>query len=236
MISQTASSGKGIPVRWHWWWLAVALVGLLVLGILAFAIFQPVKVLPRIRLAPGFVLVDQNGQRLTNEDLRGRVVLYNFVYTRCGEQCDKLNATMREVQARLGEVDLGGMPVEMITISFDPEHDKPEQLAAYAQKVGADPAQWRFATGDPQRLKQIIGAGFEAYYEPDGQDGFRFDPAYVLVDGWGIIRGEYHYEVETPDADRIMRHIGVLAEEVRKSKGANKLIYEAAHLFLCYAR
>jgi hypothetical protein len=27
----------------------------------------------------------------------------------------------------------------------------------------------------------------------------------------------------------------VLAEEVRKATGVNKLVYEAAHLFLCYA-
>ena len=42
-------------------------------------------------------------------------------------------------------------------------------------------------------------------------------------------------EVAVSDADRILRHIGVLAEEVQKATGANKLIYEAAHLFLCYA-
>jgi hypothetical protein len=57
----------------------------------------------------------------------------------------------------------------------------------------------------------------------------------VLVDGWGIIRGKYRYQVQVPDADRILRHIGVLAEEVQKATGPNKLIYEAAHLFLCYA-
>ena len=57
----------------------------------------------------------------------------------------------------------------------------------------------------------------------------------MLVDGWGIIRGKYRYQVAVSDADRILRHIGVLAEEVQKATGANKLIYEAAHLFLCYA-
>lgn len=57
----------------------------------------------------------------------------------------------------------------------------------------------------------------------------------MLVDGWGIIRGKYRYQVRVPDSERIVRHITVLAEEVQKSKGANKLIYEAAHLFLCYS-
>lgn len=222
-------------VHWHWWWLAAGAAALVLVSVLAFAIFKPVKVLPRIRLAPGFILTDQDGQRFTNEDLRGQVVLYNFLYTRCGAACDQPNQTMQNVQSRLDEIDLGNMPVKLVTISFDPAQDLPEVLRAYAQSAGADLQRWRFATGDPDRLKQIIGDGFEAFYSADDQGGFQFDPTFVLVDGLGIIRGEYHYQVETPDAERILRHIGVLADEVRKSKGANKLIYEAAHLFLCYA-
>jgi protein SCO1/2 len=235
MAVQTASPGKGLRFHWRWWWLVIGLLAMIVLGILAFAIFQPIKVLPRMRLAPGYILTDQDGQRLTNEDLLGKVVVYNFLYTGCGAECAAMNATMRAVQDRLAEVNPGIMPVQFVTISFDPERDTPEKLNAYAMEQGADPAQWRFATGDPARMKQIIGDGFEAYYAPDGQGGFQFDPSFTLVDGWGIIRGEYRYQVETPDADRILRHIGVLAEEIQKSKGANKLIYEAAHLFLCYS-
>jgi len=51
----------------------------------------------------------------------------------------------------------------------------------------------------------------------------------------GIVRGQYRYETLASDVDRISRHVGVLAEEVQKSTGANRLVYEAAHLFLCYA-
>jgi protein SCO1/2 len=223
------------PLRFHWWWLAVALVAVVVVGILAFAILKPVKVLPRIRQAPGFILADQDGQRLTSEDLRGKVVVYNFLYTGCGEACDAMNATMQDVQHRLGEVDLDGLPVQFVTISFDPSNDTPEALKTYADSLGADPARWRFVTGDAARVKQVIGTGFEAFYKPADQGGFQFDPKFVLVDGLGIIRSEYKYQVETPDADRILRHLGVLAEEVRKATGVNKLVYEAAHLFLCYA-
>jgi protein SCO1/2 len=236
MAVQASSQPRSTrPPQFHWWWLAVALAAVVVVGILAFAILKPVKVLPRMRQAPGFILTDQNGQRLTSEDLRGKVVVYNFLYTRCGEACDAMNATMQEVQRRLAEVELGNMPVQFVTISFDSEHDTPETLKAYAKSLGADPTQWRFVTGDANRVKQVIGSGFEAFYTPDDQGGFQFDPKFVLVDGLGIIRSEYRYQVETPDADRILRHLSVLAEEVRKATGVNKLVYEAAHLFLCYA-
>jgi protein SCO1/2 len=209
--------------------------GLLVLGALAFKVFQPVQVVPRIRIAPGFALTTQNDERLTNEDLRGKFVLYNFIYTGCPEPCNNLNQTMREIQDRIDDAELGDIPVQLITISFDPENDTPDALAEYAKAQGADPSLWIFATlNDPALLKTIIGGGFEAYYNQKDEGTFTFDPKFVLVDGWGIIRGEYRYQTTIPDTDRILRHMSVMAEEVRNSQGAATLAYEAAHYFLCY--
>ncbi|MCB9419827.1 MAG: SCO family protein [Ardenticatenaceae bacterium] len=212
------------------------LIILVVGSAFAFKVFQPVQVLPRIRLAPGFLAVDQDGERLTNEDLRGQFVLYNFTYTNCSTGCEQMNQTMREIQNQLDTVELGDIDVSLVTISFDPERDTPKALQAYAQSVGADPAVWRFVTlSDPTMMKFVIGGGFETYYEANEDGSFSFDPAFVLVDGWGIIRGEYRYQTMTPDSERILRHLGVLAEEVINSQGVNSVAYEAAHYFLCYA-
>lgn len=211
------------------------LVGLVLVGALAFKIFQPIQVVPRIRLAPGFSLIDQNGEQLTNEDMRGRFVLYNFTYTRCPEPCANLNQTMQDIQARIGEVDLGGVPITFVTISFDPAYDTPERLLSYAQAAGADGENWVFATTENTTLlKHIIGGGFEAYYNQKEDGTFTFDPKFVLVDGWGVVRGEYRYQTLSPDTDRILRHIGVLSKEVQNSVGSATLAYEAAHFFLCY--
>ena len=211
------------------------LLALLVVSAIAFKVFQPVQVVPRIRLTPGFSLTTQTSEQLTNEDLRGSFVLYNFIYTGCPEPCNNLNQTMREVQSRLDEVELSGIPIKFVTISFNPENDTPEILAAYAASQGADPDQWIFATTTDQvKLKTMIGGSFEAYYHQNEDGTFTFDPKFVLVDGMGMIRGEYRYQTTVPDADRILRHIGVMAEEVINSEGAATLAYEAAHYFLCY--
>jgi protein SCO1/2 len=208
---------------------------LAVAAALAFKIFQPIQVLPRIRLAPAFSMVDQYGNVLTNEDLRGSLVLYAFTYTRCPQPCGGMDETLLEVAASLNELELNGIPVRLVTISFDPQYDIPRVLAEAALRSGADGERWLFATlKDPALLKTVIGAGFEVYYQQLPDESFEFDPAFVLVDGWGIIRGEYHYQTVAPDARRISRHIGVLAQEVEKSQGAARLAYEAAHLFLCY--
>jgi protein SCO1/2 len=217
-------------------WAIYGLAALLVGGALAFKIFQPIQVLPRMRLAPAFSMVDQNGQRLTNEDLRGHFVIYTFLYSGCLPRCEAPLETLRAVQRRLKEVDLGDVPVTIVAVSFDPQADTAAVLHDFARQLGAEAAGWRFVTmADPVRLKTVVGSGFRVYYEPQAEGGFRFDPRLILVDGWGVIRGEYKYQAQTPDADRLLRHLSVLADEVRNSDGPNRLAYEAAHYFLCYA-
>jgi protein SCO1/2 len=219
--------------QWRWAWLAIGIVATTLLAVAAFAIFQPIKVLPRMRLAPGFSLIDQRGLQLTNEALRGHFVLYSFSYTRCGAACAQIERTLRSVQERLAAFPADAAPVTLVTITFDPEWDTPAVLAAHGRAVGADGAYWRLAAGDPALTKTIIGEGFEVFYQPDGKGGFQFDPELVLVDGWGIIRAEYRRDA--PNPDRILQHLAVLQDEIRNSRGAGKLAYEAAHLFLCYA-
>lgn len=212
------------------------ILGLLMVSAFAFKIIQPIQVLPRMQLSPAFDLIDQSNERLTSEDLRGQFVLYTFTYTNCPAPCFNINETMQEVQSRLNEVQLDGIDVSFVTISIDPERDTPEVLNSYAKSIGADTNKWQFATTTNKALlKTIIGSGFETYYEDKGNGDFALDPAFVLVDGWGIVRSEYRYSTEVSNADRILRHLGVLAEEVHNSKGTTKYAYEAAHLFLCYA-
>ncbi len=212
------------------------LLGFVMIAAFAFKVFQPIQVLPRMQLSPAFDLTDQSNERLTSEDLRGKFVLYTFTYTNCPTPCYNINETMQEVQSRLSEVQLDGDDVSFVTISIDPEHDTPEVLNTYAEAIHADTNKWKFATTTNKALlKTIIGSGFETYYEDKGNGNFSLDPAFVLVDGWGIVRAEYRYSTEVSNADRIIRHLGVLAEEVHNSNGTTKYAYEAAHLFLCYA-
>ncbi len=214
--------------------VTLSILGLVVVSVMAFAIFEPIQVLPRIRLAPGFSLIEADGSPLTSEDLRGSIVLYHFTHLSCGADCDSATETLAEVTARADSIDLAGAPFEVVTVSFDPAHDTPEAMTARLQELGAPP-NWHLATQqNTDLLRTVIGSGFETWYEERADGSFAFDPVFVLVDGWGVIRGEYRYQVLVDDVDRIARHIDVLGQELRNSDGAATLAYEAAHLFLCY--
>ncbi len=201
---------------------------------IAFVVFRPIQVLPRISLAPGFSFIDQNGKRFISEDLRGRLAIYNFTYTGCTTPCPQTSQAMRTIQEELAPLDTYGLPVEFVTISFDPAHDTPEQLHAYAESLGANTTNWHFVTGDVAQLKNVIGGGFSAYFGPGDNEAFIFDPVFAMVDGWGILRALYR--TAAPDPSLVKRDVQLIAQEVKNSKGVNHYAYEAAHLFLCYPR
>lgn len=209
--------------------------GVLLGAVLVFAIVQPIKVLPRIRLAPGYSLQDQHGDPLTSETSRGSITLYSFAPLECTDECDALFETLREVRERAArEVDLGEVDLQLVTIALA---DDPgvAGLAAAAEASGADGDTWRWAGGDWDRIRTVVGAGFRRYVALEDDGTVDFDPGFVLVDGNGMVRSELRYQTLSSDADRLVRQLGVLGDELRYAHGVAAAGYEAAHLFLCYA-
>ena len=100
---------------------------------------------------PDFTLIAQDGSTLRLGSLRGRVVLIDFIYTRCPmpEACPRLSANFAYLQKRLGG------RIDLISITLDPKWDKPPVLEAYARRWAADTRTWRFATGQPEEIRRI---------------------------------------------------------------------------------
>lgn len=239
--------------------LAYSVPLFLVISVMAFNIFRPILVLPRLSIGPGFGLVDISDEKITNETMRGTVVLYSFTYTNCEQNCPTLMDKMSEVRQRINEVELDDVNVEMVTITIDPERDTPEKMVEYAAQYGVTPNNqtvpipWHFVTGANSNLVKImVSSGFDLFHEKvPAETGsaadyhVKFVPMAVLIDGWGIIRAEYRQFEGTErlslsegttdiDPDIILRDIGLIAEEARNSKGVASAAYEAAHLFACY--
>ena len=246
-ISSTVSSSNQEPNRDRLLskratilWIAAALIP--IIAVIAFAVLQPVKVRPRIGLAPGYAFTDQNGRQLTSEDVRGKLTFYNFTYTNCSDPCPQTTDTMAQIHRLVEGMDMGGVPVQFVTMAFDPDRDTPEALAAYAAQIdpalNAEGSNWRFVTGPADRLKNVIGGGFGVYYQPSTDPAeagsYTFDPTIIMVDGNGIMRAIY--ERDLPDMQTVERDVKLVVAEVKNSEGPGKLVYEAAHLFLCYPK
>ena len=117
--------------------------------------------LPVLGPAPEFSLVDQLGRPASSADLAGKVVVANFVFTSCTDICPALSATMGRARDGLEEAHLLGGKALLLSFSVDPERDTPEALAAYAERFGADPATWRFLTGDRAQIDRLLLTGFK---------------------------------------------------------------------------
>jgi protein SCO1 len=97
---------------------------------------------------------DARPVKFYSEALSGKVVLVNFIFTRCGGACPLITAKLAQVKNELGESF--GREVRFVSISIDPEHDSPEELARFARKMDAVHPEWLFVTGDKAQVDQVV--------------------------------------------------------------------------------
>jgi protein SCO1/2 len=108
---------------------------------------------------PNVPLVTQDGRtvRFYDDLVKDRLVVVNFIFTRCTASCPLETAKLADVQKRLGT--RVGRDIFIYSITLDPEHDTPAALKAYAEKFHAGPG-WLFLTGkreDIDRLRAKLG-------------------------------------------------------------------------------
>lgn len=95
---------------------------------------------------PDSAWLDQDGQAFRLSDLKGKAVAVTFIFTRCPlpDYCPRLSARFMEAQRALA----GERSWHLLSLSFDPRHDTPAVLKAYAEAQGAALPRWTFATGE----------------------------------------------------------------------------------------
>ena len=96
-----------------------------------------------------FDLVDQNGQRVTDADFKGKPTLVFFGYTHCPDVCP---ATLFDVSEVLRALGKDGERVGALFVTVDPERDTAPVLKDYLSSF--DP-RLRAATGDRRSIDAV---------------------------------------------------------------------------------
>ena len=222
MIMPQSQRGAG-PMLW----MAVA-TGMLTAAVAGVSrlVIAPAPPLQVFAELPAFALIDQDGRSFSLEDLRGRVTVASFIFTRCAGQCPLMTAEMarlaREFAPDGAQKREGDAAIQLVSFSVDPQWDTPERLAAYANAQGPKEsersnersASWRFVTGEPAEIDRLCRDGFKLALSQDGgtaEEPIAHSTRLVLIDRAAKIRGDY----DTAEAGELARLRRELRQLVR---------------------
>jgi len=139
------------------------------------------------RMAPGgkaaaFTLIDTDGKPFDSSSLAGRVWVGSVFFANCPGPCFRENQSIANILKEIGDPSLVA-----VSLTCDPENDTPEALARYADRFEADPARWKFLTGDMAVIKEVANKTFLLPAEV----GVHSERG-VIFDRQGRLRGSFH--------------------------------------------
>ncbi len=133
---------------------------------------------------PEFKLVSHEGEEFSEQDLKGKVWLVNFFFTRCHGPCPRLTQKQQEMQSTL----LPFKNLRHLSITSDPEYDTVEQLSSYAKNYSAVTGRWFFLGGSKDTILSLAKSAFKVV---SGEEPDMHSTRIILIDKEGEVRGYY---------------------------------------------
>lgn len=158
-----------------------------------------------------FTLLNQYGESMTLEKVKGKVFVAEYFFTTCGTICPKMTEQMTRVQEQFR----GNDDVKILSFTVNPDYDTVQVLLEYAQKYGAEKDQWHFLTGSKEELYRLARKSFfvlkpaEAINLGDAGSDFIHTNNFVLVDQQLRIRG-YYDGTSISEVNELMEDIELL--------------------------
>lgn len=163
-------------------------------------------------LLPATVLQTQSGAQISLSDFRGKWLLVEFMYTRCATYCLAAGSEFAQLQRQLAApLSLGR--AQLLSISFDPAHDTPSQLANYLRRSGDRDAgdgghgDWIAARPMDLRDSAQLERVFGVTVIPDGLGGYTHDAGISLVDPQGRLVAIYDLGDALPVSRAVLRRL-----------------------------
>jgi protein SCO1/2 len=188
---------------------------LLILSGLIFIVYTMVskkeegsKNLPKLSQVAPFQLIDQDGQIFSEEALKGKVWVVDFIFTRCKGPCPLMTEKMAKFQKNFE----GNENIHFVTITMDADFDSPGVLKKFAEEYGANFSKWHFLTG---KSDDIISIARNIFKVPAESDPEMHTTRFVLVDADGFIRS-YHDSLDSESLDTLKKHLELLEKNFNR--------------------
>jgi protein SCO1 len=137
---------------------------------------------------PDYHFTNELGEAVSLSQFKGQVLAFTFFFTSCPfpEYCPRMTSNFGQVEKDLGKMTNAPARWHLLSISFDPAHDTPRRLAAYALAADYDKTHWSFLTGDEEQISGLAEQMGENYWHEGGSIGHNLRT--VVVDPSGHIR------------------------------------------------
>jgi cytochrome oxidase Cu insertion factor (SCO1/SenC/PrrC family) len=183
--------------------------------------------LPVVKAAAGGAIFDSTGKPLNLRDLtRGRITVLSFIYTRCAamKACPYAAGVLNQLHLLSVDDPTLAKNMRLVSMSFDPDYDTPQRLAAYSEKFLEEKSgcEWRFATAKSTAELESILAAYGQAVDKRANASDPQGPLYhilrvFLIDREGRIRNIY--SSGTLDPRLVVADVKtLLLEEARLSK------------------
>jgi len=162
----------------------VAVFGIVVAGNMLYKKSQSDNALPYYSVIPQFEFITQDSIPFGLNDLKGKISVVDFMFTRCKGPCPIMSNLMGELYQHFDNVS----NVQFVSISVDPEYDSLLALQNYAKLQGVDDNRWVFLSASMADVVNLCENGFKL--SADDLPGAH-STKFIIVDPDGHIRGYY---------------------------------------------
>jgi protein SCO1/2 len=173
---------------------------------------------------PNITLTNQFGDQVSLDDIKGKIIVVDFFFTRCPSICPFLTKNVKGLQDAMKMKDfrkkIDSSFVQFISFTVDPERDSAQALKKYADKYGVNHDTWWFVTGPKKKIYDFAFNELKlGLHDGAGMDSnFIHTEKLVLLDRERIVRG-YYNGLDTASLSKLAEDMTILMlERDRKKK------------------
>jgi protein SCO1/2 len=176
------------------------------------AIAKSIRKNDTISVVQPFEFLNQDGQRVTDKDMEGKVYVAEFFFTTCPGICPRMNNNMRTVYDRFkDEKDF-----RILSYTCDPERDSVAQLKKYSDSMKVNTTKWVFLTGRKDSLYALARNSYTiddpANNVSSIDDQFLHSQLWALVNKKGEVKKIYD-GLKPSEVGEMMKQIKKLLKE-----------------------
>lgn len=157
-----------------------------------------------------FTLTNQDGEQVTLEKVKGKIVVADFFFTTCGSICPRMTDEMQRVATEFAD----NSQVHFLSHTVLPSVDTVETLRRYADNKALNLKHWDLLTGPKDEIYKLARKSYFAVIDEPSDEGpdFIHTENFVLVDTQGQLRGFYD-GTKPKSVNRLIDDIKTLLEE-----------------------